>query len=62
MGDMVNLQSARDLRVIQLLRVFILGCLTFNVSFSVRYTPGVKMLVSFSVAEIPWASIGGGFS
>ncbi|KAJ1152619.1 hypothetical protein NDU88_005394 [Pleurodeles waltl] len=52
--NLVNSQRARDEKVLKLLRVFLLKCLTFNVIFKAKYVPGVNNDVADALSRFQW--------
>ncbi|XP_078503741.1 uncharacterized protein LOC144762432 [Lissotriton helveticus] len=52
---LVNHQKARDLRVLRLLRAFMLRCLQLNIVFKARHVPGTSNCIADSLSRFQWS-------
>ncbi|KAJ1209296.1 hypothetical protein NDU88_004674 [Pleurodeles waltl] len=51
---LVNLQRAKDERVLRLLRIFLLNCLRFNIMFKARHVPGINNDIADALSRFQW--------
>ncbi|KAJ1177987.1 hypothetical protein NDU88_003237 [Pleurodeles waltl] len=54
MVQMVNRQSAREARVLQLMHVFVLQCLRNDIFFRARHVPGINNDIADALSRSQW--------